>query len=208
MSHDPSGPKTSTISAPWWIDVPHEYSQKITHEGLSSNEARVRLSCVGPNTLSHHRGPSLIRQFLARFKNPLVVVLLLASSVSALTGEVTNFAIISGIVLLSVTLDFVQEFRANAAADKLRQSVSVRTTVLRDGQPVDIPVREVVPGDVALLSAGSLVPADALVLEAKDLFVNQSLLTGEAYPVEKQVNWQTMPPICKKPATLSSWVLR
>jgi len=127
----------------------------------------------------------LIRQFLARFKNPLVVVLLLASSVSALTGEVTNFAIISGIVLLSVTLDFVQEFRANAAADKLRQSVSVRTTVLRDGQPVDIPVREVVPGDVALLSAGSLVPADALVLEAKDLFVNQSLLTGEAYPVEK-----------------------
>mgnify|MGYP000033995661 FL=1 len=185
MSHDPSGPKTSTISAPWWIDVPHEYSQKITHEGLSSNEARVRLSCVGPNTLSHHRGPSLIRQFLARFKNPLVVVLLLASSVSALTGEVTNFAIISGIVLLSVTLDFVQEFRANAAADKLRQSVSVRTTVLRDDQPVDIPVREVVPGDVALLSAGSLVPADALVLEAKDFFVNQSLLTGEAYPVEK-----------------------
>jgi Mg2+-importing ATPase len=115
----------------------------------------------------------------------LVVVLLLASSVSVLTGEVTNFAIISGIVLLSVTLDFVQEFRANAAADKLRQSVSVRTTVMRDGQPTEIPVRDVVPGDVILLSAGSLVPADALVIEANDFFVNQSLLTGEAYPVEK-----------------------
>jgi len=185
MPHDSSVPKTSAISAPWWIDVPHDYSQKATHEGLSSNEASVRLARVRPNTLSHHLGTSLIRQFLGRFKNPLVVVLLLASSVSALTGEVTNFAIISGIVLLSVTLDFVQEFRANAAADKLRQSVSVRTTVLRNGQPTDIPVRDVVPGDVAWLSAGSLVPADALVLEAKDFFVNQSLLTGEAYPVEK-----------------------
>ena len=154
-------------------------------EGLSSSEAQLRIDNFGPNTLSVHQGPSLVRQFIARFKNPLVIILLLASSVSAITGEVTNFAIISGIVLLSVTLDFVQEFRANAAADKLRQSVSVRTTVLRDGHPIEIPVRDVVPGDVALLSAGSLVPADALVLEAKDFFVNQSLLTGEAYPIEK-----------------------
>ncbi len=154
-------------------------------EGLTSAEAENRLRTLGPNTLSKHQGPSLVRQLLLRFKNPLVVVLLLASSVSVLTGEYANFAIISGIVLMSVSLDFVQEFRANAAADKLRQSVSVRTTVLRDGRPTEIPVREVVTGDVALLSAGSLVPADALVLEANDFFVNQSLLTGEAYPVEK-----------------------
>ncbi len=130
----------------------------------------------------HH---TQMRAFLSRFKNPLVVVLLLASSVSAMTGEVTNFVIISCIVLLSVTLDFVQEFRANAAADKLRQSVSVRAKVLRDGLALEIPLREVVPGDVTLLQAGDLIPADALVLEARDFFVNQSLLTGEAFPVEK-----------------------
>jgi len=185
MIHDSQNSKTKASTAPWWISIPAEFANSAASNGLSSLEAQARTETYGANSLSAHQGSSLIRQFLARFKNPLVVVLLIASSVSALTGEVTNFAIISGIVLLSVTLDFVQEFRANVAADKLRQSVSVRTTVLRDGHPIEIPVREVVPGDVALLSAGSLVPADALVLEAKDFFVNQSLLTGEAYPVEK-----------------------
>ena len=185
MPHDSQGSTTGAIAVPWWVSAPNDHTNKAPSEGLSTAQAQAQLTTYGANTLSSHPGPSLMRQFLARFKNPLVVVLLLASSVSALTGEITNFAIISGIVLLSVTLDFVQEFRANAAADKLRQSVSIRATVLRDGQPIDIPVHEVVPGDVAMLSAGCLVPADALVLEAKDFFVNQSLLTGEAYPVEK-----------------------
>jgi len=186
MPHDSQASKTKAAVMPWWLQVVSESVTPIASNGLSSDQARELASAFGPNTLSTHNGPSLIQQFLARFKNPLVVVLLMASSVSALTGEVTNFAIISGIVMLSVSLDFVQEFRANAAADKLRQSVSVRTTVLRDGAPIDMPVRDVVPGDIVLLSAGCLVPADALVLEAKDFFVNQSLLTGEAYPVEKK----------------------
>ncbi len=176
---------TQFESEHWWTSATNDYFIKVKSEGLSSEKAVELLQRHGPNTLSNHLGPSLIRQFLRRFKNPLVIVLLLASSVSALTGEVTNFAIISGIVLLSVSLDFVQEFRANAAADKLRQSVLVRTTVLRDGQPIEVPVYDVVPGDLVLLKAGSLVPADALILQAKDFFVNQSLLTGEAYPVEK-----------------------
>ena len=153
--------------------------------GLTTAQAEQSGLQFGPNSFRPPAAHALIWQFLSRFKNPLVVVLLIASGVSALTGEVTNFAIISVIVLLSVSLDFVQEFRANVAADKLRQSVSVRATVLRDGQAVSIPLHEVVPGDVALLAAGDLVPADALVLQAKDFFVNQSLLTGEAYPVEK-----------------------
>jgi len=89
-------------------------------------------------------------------------------------------------VLLSVTLDFFQEYKANAAADKLRESVSVRTTVLRNGVAVDVSIQEVVHGDVALMSAGDLIPADGLVLEAKDFFVNQSTLTGEAFPVKKK----------------------
>ena len=129
-----------------------------------------------------------MRQYLSRFRNPLVIILLVASAISASTGEVTNFLIISCIVLLSVTLDFVQEYRANAAAEKLRQSVAVRTRVLRDGKSQEIAVSEVVPGDVAELAAGDLIPADARVLEARDFFVKQALLTGEAFPVEKRAD--------------------
>jgi Mg2+-importing ATPase len=154
--------------------------------GLSGAEAKERLGQFGPNIFRDHPQKSLLRQYLARFKNPLVLILLVASGVSALTGEVTNFIIIGSIVLLSVTLDFVQEHRANAAADKLRQSVSVRATVLRDGVSREIPVSALVPGDIVLLSAGDLIPADGLVVEARDLFVKQSLLTGETYPVEKR----------------------
>lgn len=102
----------------------------------------------------------MLRQFVSRFKNPLILILLMASFVSAMTGEMANFTIISCIVLMSVTLDFFQEYKANAAAEKLRQYVAVRATVLRDGLPVDIPIEEVVPGDVALISAGDLIPAD------------------------------------------------
>ena len=113
----------------------------------------------------------MLLQFLSRFLNPLVIILLVASVVSAFTGEFTNFIIISVIVLLSVTLDFVQEYRANAAADKLRQSVSVQTTVLRDSKSISISVSEIVPGDIVLLAAGDLIPADSLVLESSDFFV-------------------------------------
>ncbi len=170
----------------WWLSDDTTTSAQQSLTGLSTEAAQKLWADNGPNTLHPKRANALIWQFLSRFKNPLVVVLLIASSVSALTGEVVNFAIISCIVLLSVTLDFVQEYRANAAAEKLRQSVSVRATVVRDGKPQDIAVSEVVPGDVCLLSAGDLIPADALILEAKDFFVNQSLLTGEAFPVEKR----------------------
>ncbi len=169
----------------WWSKPPQGCEVNAQDPGLSSVQAANQLSRFGPNVFRADRPHALLRQFAARFKNPLVVVLLVASSVSAMTGEVTNFAIISCIVLLSVSLDFVQEFRANAAADKLRQSVAVRATVLRDGQAQEIALRDVVPGDVALLHAGDVIPADARVLEARDFFVNQSLLTGESFPVEK-----------------------
>ena len=89
-------------------------------------------------------------QFLARFKNPLVILLLVASAISAFTGEITNFVIISVMVLFSVTLDFVQEHRAGKAAESLRHSVSVRASVIRDGKSIEVPVTEVVPGDLAV----------------------------------------------------------
>ena len=126
------------------------------------------------------------QQFLSRFKNPLVLLLLVASAISALTGELTNFIIISVMVLFSVALDFVQEHRAGKAAASLRQSVSVRATVVRDGKPLEVAVSEVVQGDLVVLSAGDMIPADGRVLEASDFFVKQALLTGESYPVEKR----------------------
>ena len=153
--------------------------------GLSNAEAGSRLAKFGPNLFRDHQERPLFVQFLARFKNPLVILLLVASAISAFTGEITNFVIISVMVLFSVTLDFIQEHRAGKAAESLRHSVSVRARVIRDGKSIEVPVTEVVPGDLALLSAGDMVPADGLVLEANDLFVQQGLLTGESYPVEK-----------------------
>lgn len=165
---------------PWWLN-----DHETTIISLSSAEAKIRLGKFGPNLFSEQHNKSLLLQFLSRFLNPLVIILLVASVVSAFTGEFTNFIIISVMVLLSVTLDFVQEYRANAAADKLRQSVSVQTTVWRDTKSISISASEIVPGDIVLLAAGDLIPADSLVLESSDFFVKQALLTGETFPVEK-----------------------
>ena len=153
--------------------------------GLSQEEAEVRSARFGPNTLRDHGERPLLIQYLSHFRNPLVIVLLAASAVSALTGEITGFVIIWAIVLMSVTLDFYQEYRAARAAEELKKSVAVRATVLRDGHSMEVTIAQLVPGDVVLLSAGDLIPADCRLLEAKDFFINQSLLTGESYPVEK-----------------------
>ena len=154
-------------------------------DGLSSAEAAARLAQFGPNLIHGERKKSLFFQFLAKFRNPLVIILLTASALSAFTGDAASFFIIGTIVIISTTLDFLQEYRAGQAAEGLRRSVAVRGHVLRDCNPLEIPLAELVPGDVALLTAGDLIPCDGRVLEAKDFFVNQALLTGEPYPVEK-----------------------
>ena len=172
----------------WWLWTPAAVRAELGPDGsgLTEAEAEARLARFGPNRIDDAPLRSVLVQFLARFKNPLVIILLAASAVASLTGDTTSFVIIAAMVLISVTLDFVQEHRAGKAAEKLRHSVSVRATVLRDGARREIPIAGLVPGDVALLSAGDLVPADGLVLEARDFFVNQALLTGESFPVEKQ----------------------
>ncbi|MCF8159635.1 MAG: magnesium-translocating P-type ATPase [Polaromonas sp.] len=154
--------------------------------GLSSREAAERLARVGPNRLKSPRQRAIGLQFLMQFKNPLVLVLLVASGISAITGDAGGALIIGLIVVMSVTLDFVQSYRAGLAADRLALQVAVTSNVLRDGMPGELPVADLVPGDVVLLSAGDLVPADARVLQAGDFFVNQAQLTGEPYPVEKR----------------------
>ncbi len=155
-------------------------------DGLTGSQAASRLTRYGPNVLHTQRRNILLLQFLSKFRNPLVIILLVASAISALTGDVASFVIISLIVLISVTLDFIQEFRAGQAAEKLRQSVTVHVLALRDGKPCEIPLPSLVPGDIVVLAAGDMIPGDGRVLEAKDFFVNQALLTGEPYPVEKR----------------------
>ncbi|MBC2731315.1 magnesium-translocating P-type ATPase [Thiobacillus sp.] len=154
-------------------------------EGLGEAEAGARRRTYGANLLRPRAERAWILQFLAHFRNPLVLVLLAASAIAGMLGDTKSFVVITLIVLMSVVLDFFQEFRANRAVEKLRHTVALRASVVRNGEARAIPVAELVPGDVVLLAAGDLVPADGRVLGARDLFVNQALLTGESYPVEK-----------------------
>jgi Mg2+-importing ATPase len=167
--------------------------------GLSHQHAAALLRKHGPNRLQRATQRALVWQFLAHFGNPLVLVLLAASTLSALTGDASGALIIGLIVVMSVTLDFVQAHRAGLAAEKLALQVAVTATTLRDGRTCEVLVAELVPGDVVLLSAGALVPADATLLDADDFFVNQSQLTGEAFPVEKKLPAGGVHPHQRKP---------
>ena len=155
--------------------------------GLGAAEAATLLDTVGPNRIDTAKQKRLVVAFLQRLGNPLVLILLFAAIVSALTGDVASFVVIAAIVVMSVILDVTQERQAQNAAKRLRQRVSLSVTVLRDGRPRDAPAAEIVPGDVVLLAAGDLVPADSRLIEARDLYVDEALLTGEAYPAEKEV---------------------
>ncbi len=154
--------------------------------GLNTAEARSRLAKYGLNNAAIVKRSPLWLQFLARFQNPLVIILLVASGLSAATGDIASFVIVMSIVTISMTLDFVQEVRAQNAVEALRRSVAVQATVRRNGGSLLIPVDQLVPGDIVELIAGDLVPADSRLLESRDLFINQALLTGEPYPAEKQ----------------------
>lgn len=156
-------------------------------EGLAADEAAARLARYGRNDVVALRRPPLWRRFAAQIGNPLVLLLLIASALAAALGEVSSFVLVAAIVLLSISVDLVQERRAEQAIDALQRSVAVRAEVLRGGTRVAVPVDLVVPGDVVHLAAGDLAPADCRLVEARDLFANQAPLTGESFPVEKRV---------------------
>src|SRR5512143_3308556 len=156
-----------------------------TLNGLQHTDAENRIKQYGPNTLKAQRQTTAFALLLSQFKSPLVLILIFASIVSAFVGEWTDAIIILAVVLGSTMLGFVQEYRASNAVEKLRSQVTIKSSVLRDGKPQMIPSEQVVPGDVVLLSAGSLIPADGIALETNDFFVNQAVLTGETFPVEK-----------------------
>lgn len=154
-------------------------------QGLTTTEAHERLVREGPNSLRPPSRFTRLRLLTRQFESPLVAILLFAAFVSALVRDWTDAAIVLVILFGSALLGFVQEYRASVALERLRSRVRVRATALRDAKPVSVLPEELVSGDVVLLSAGSLIPADGVVLEARDLFVSQAALTGEAFPVEK-----------------------
>jgi Mg2+-importing ATPase len=154
--------------------------------GLTSEQAQAGLLRFGNNDISHIRKVPVILQYLGHFKNLLIIILLIAAGISLFVGELTDAVIIFIIVFASVTLDFFQEYKAGEAADLLRQKILTRATVLRDGKELELPITELVPGDLVRLTAGDIVPADARILTARTFYVNQSSLTGEPFPVEKQ----------------------
>jgi P-type Mg2+ transporter len=156
--------------------------------GLTSVEASRRLAEQGPNEPAPTRRLSAVVEIGRLSANPLVLILLVASGVSAWLGEDVDAGIIATIVLLSVGINFWQSYRSQRAADRLRASVAPTATVLRDGTWQETPLRQIVPGDVVRLSAGDLVPADARLLDARDLSVQQSMLTGESLPADKMAN--------------------
>jgi len=155
-------------------------------QGLTQRQAAARLRHQGPNRLQTPAGPSLLRALASRLANPLILVLLAASLVSAFTGDAISFVVIAAMVIMSIALDMVQEHRAGRAVEALRHSVALRVRAWRDGRLVDMPALNLVAGDIVELGAGDLVAADGRLLSATDFFVNQASLTGEAYPVEKR----------------------
>jgi Mg2+-importing ATPase len=154
--------------------------------GLTSKTAAERLAEYGLNDPAPRKRQSALLEFLRLFLNPLVVVLLIAATASAVLGEATDAGIIIAIVVVSNVLDFGQTRRSQKAVEQLQAQVTPKATVRRDGQWVDIPRAQLVPGDVVRLSAGDMVPADARLLESRDLYVQQAALTGESLPAEKQ----------------------
>lgn len=160
-------------------------------KGISSTQAKERLSQHGPNQLESPTKPSPLKIFIGKFKDYMVLVLIFAAIISFIAGETTNAYVILGIVVLVAIIGFVQEYKAEKAMEALREMVAPEADVIRDGQMSTIPAADLVPGDVVFLEAGDKVPADGRILEVTSLQVIESSLTGESMPVEKLA--QTLP---------------
>ncbi len=156
-----------------------------TPQGLTSDEARQRLNRYGFNLLKPKKRSDALSLLLAQFKSPIILILLFAAGLSLFLHDRADAFIILVIVLMSGLLGFWQERGAVDAVDKLLAIVQIKATVLRNGASEEIPVEEIVPSDIVVLNAGDVIPGDCLLLDSKDLFVDEATLTGETYPVEK-----------------------
>ncbi len=172
----------------WSLPADELLSQlQTTPQGITGDEARERLERYGSNLISPKKRSGTLSLLITQFKSPITLILLFAAVLSIFLQEHVDAFIIMTIVFISGLLGFWQERRATNAIEKLLAIVQIKATVLRDGNPGEIPVVEIIPGDVIILSGGDVVPADCLILQSKDLFVDEATLTGETYPVEKSV---------------------
>ncbi len=180
-------PSQSASVAEWSLQ-PEQLMAAMSSDtnGLAPAEAALRLSRYGPNALAATKKQGPLGLYANQFKSPLVLILIVASIVSLIANEWIDAAVVLAVVFGSTILGFIQEYIASNAIEKLRSQITINSVVLRGGQTQTMPSTQVVPGDVVMLSAGSLIPADGVVLEAKDFFVNQAVLTGETFPVEKK----------------------
>ena len=164
----------------------HEMVSQSILPGLTSGEARARLREVGPNEPAAVQATTALSEILRQFANPLIAILLIAGVVSGAIGQWVNATIIVAMVFLGIVINFVQTYQSRKVVESLRRSVAPTATVLRDGGWKEIPRREVVPGDCIRLVPGDLVPADGHIAECEHLHVQESALTGESIPAEKQ----------------------
>jgi Ca2+-transporting ATPase len=154
-------------------------------QGLTFEEARKRLAAYGPNELEEGKRLSPLRIFLSQFLNFLVLILIAAGLISYFLGDKIEALAIFAIVLAAGLLGFFQEYQAEKSLQALKKLITPTAKVIREGRVVEIPVREIVPGDIVFVEAGDIVPADGLLLEGVDLYVDEAVLTGESFPVEK-----------------------
>lgn len=173
---------------PYWSQAPVVLTASLGSSpvGLTSVQAATQLDLVGPNSVEDTPRLSALRLFLRQFESPLVLILAFAAAISLVLQQWVDAAIILAIVVGSSLLSFFQEYRASSAVEELKKRLALTARVLRDGAEREVPVKMIVPGDMVLLSAGNLIPADGLVLEAADFLVSEASMTGESFPVEKR----------------------
>src|SRR5450759_3680257 len=177
-------------SHPFWsIPIPELLkSLQTTEDGLTTNEAKIRLKTYGENRLKPQKRSDAFSLLIGQFKSPIIIILLFATGLSLFLHNVVDASIILAIVIISGLLGFWQEHGASNAVEKLLAIVQIKVSVFRDGNKQEIPVEDVIPGDIVILSAGDIVPGDCLLVESKDLFVDEAMLTGETFPIEKTVS--------------------
>jgi Mg2+-importing ATPase len=178
----------------FWSVPSFELLQQLqtTPQGLMSDEVQQRLLRYGSNLLKPKKKSDALTLLLAQFKSPIILILVFAAGLSFFLHNPIDAVIILVIVLVSGFLGFWQERGAVNAVEKLYAIVQIKTTVVRNGDSKEVPIEEVVPGDIVFIKASDVIPGDCLLLESKDLFVDEAALTGETYPVEKSIG--TLPP--------------
>jgi P-type Mg2+ transporter len=179
--------KDNPEQASFWSIPPSDVFRKLqtTAAGLTDDEAGKRLKQYGSNLLGPTNKSDTPALLVAQFKSPIIIILIIAGVLSYFLGDPINALIILVIILVSSLLGFSQERGANKAVAELLAIVQTKAAVMRDGAQKEVPVEEIVPGDVVVLNAGDLIPGDSLIIESKDLFVNEASLTGETFPAEK-----------------------